>query len=472
MKKYLITLLALTSPLEATMDPLLGKEIMYARSFLWTRPGYQQLALHQALWHNPLLDISRKGAFLIAPVYQKSRNPQDIKTFFLPPNTPNVKVSNTALDRDMLAFWLGLPDDFSGEFTFAPRQKQAGFLVEFRYMIGDFLDIPFLENSWVDVQAPVMEVQNNMNLTQWNVQNAGASTAAVYDIISAFNNPDWEYSKINGQSKKLRLSELRLAIGTTFFSTGRSYAATYSALSIPTSSPYNGEYMFSPQVGYNAHVGIIWGALLEVPLTRPGCKDKLSFQLSIENNWTIRNHQYRTIDIENKPWSRFLYFRKQYQAEDVLIPGVNVMTQKVRVSPHSVLEFSAGFRGTLANGVQGEIGYNLWGFGGDSIKLTSSWTGEYGIAGTLPNTTANGSTLRYRAPNDAEFKAITLTELDLNTAAMPSALIQRIYGSLGFIKKSARCDGIFGVGGSVDIPQNKTKALATWNLWFTAGGGF
>lgn len=472
MKKYLITLLALVSPLEATMDTLVTHEIVNARSFLWTRPGYQQLALHQALWHNPLLDISRKGAFLVAPFYQKSVKPQDIKTFFLPPDTPTVKVSNTALDRDMLAFWLGLPDDFSGNFTFAPRQQQAGFLVEFRYMIGDFLDIPFLENSWIDIQAPITEVKNNMNLTQWNVQNAAPDTTPVNNIITAFDNPAWQYSKINGQSKKIGLSELRLAVGTTFFSTGRSYAATYSAISIPTSSKYNGEYMFSPQIGYNGHFGIIWGLLLEVPLTRPGCKDKLSFQLSLENNWTIRNHQYRTIDIQGKPWSRFLLFRKQYQAEDVLIPGVNVMTQKVRVSPHSVLEFSAGLRGTLENGFQGEIGYNLWGFGGDSIKLTSSWTGEYGIAGTLPNTTANNSTLRYRAPNDATFRPILLTELDLTTATMPSALIQRFYASIGFIKKSTRVDGIFGLGGSMDIPQNKTKALTTWNLWFTAGGGF
>ncbi len=472
MKKYLISVLAFISPLKATMDPLVSKEIIFARSFLWTRPGYQQLALHQALWHNPLLDFSRKGAFLIAPFYQRSMNPQDIKTFFLPPNEPALKVSNTALDRDMLAFWLGLPDNFSGNFTIAPRQQQAGFLVEFRYMIGDFLDIPFLENSWVDVQAPITEVRNNMNLAQWNVQNAAPSTTPVNNIITAFDNPAWEYSKIGGSMKKLGLSELRFAVGTTYFSTNRGYAATYSAISLPTSAKYNGEYMFSPQIGYNGHVGIIWGMLLEVPFTRPGCRDKLTFQLSMENIWTIRNHQYRTLDIQGKPWSRFLLFRKQFQAEDVLIPGVNVMTQKVRVSPHSVLEFSAGLRGTLENGFQGEVGYNLWGFGGDSIKLTSSWTGQYGIAGTEPNTTANGSTLRYRAPNDLEFRAIKLTELDLNTAAMPSALIQRFYASLGFIKKTDRCDAIVGVGGSMDIPQNKTKALATWNLWFTAGGDF
>jgi hypothetical protein len=55
---------------------------------------------------------------------------------------------------------------------------------------------------------------------------------------------------------------------------------------------------------------------------------------------------------------------------------------------------------------------------------------------------------------------------------MPSAVVHRIYGSLGFTKKSKKVDGIFGVGGSLDIPQNDTKSLSIWNLWFTVGGGF
>lgn len=472
MKKYLIAGLTLLCSLNANEDQILGKKIYYAKSFLFTRPAYQELALHQALWHNPLLDITRKGAVNIAPVYQKSTNANKIKTFFLPPDTPELLVSTNALDRNMLPEWLGLPSNFTGNFTFAPKQQEAGFLMEFRYMIGDFLNIPFLQNSWVDVQVPVTEVRNNMNLTQWNIENAPASTTPVHDIVSAFNNPAWHYNIINGSRKKLGISELRLAIGTTFLSTERGYVATYSALSIPTTKPFDGRYMFAPQIGYNGHVGIIWGILMECPLTRPGCNQKLSFQVSLENNWLIRNHQYRTIDIQGKPWSRYLLFRKQYEAADVTYPGVNVLTQKVRVSPHSVIEFSAGLRGTMQNGLQGEFGYNLWGFGGDSLRLTSSWTGEYGIAGTTANTTAHNSTLRYRAPNDTTFRPLTITELDINTAVMPSAVIHRIYASLGIIKKGTKLDGIFGIGGAIDIPQNTTKSLSTWNLWFTVAGGF
>lgn len=473
MKKYLIAGLTLISSVEANMEPLQGKEIITARSYLFTRPAYQGIGLHQSLWHNILLDTSKKGALLIAPVYQKSIKPDDIKTFFLPPQAPVVNVTNQESFTNMLPFWLGLPDDFTGNFTFAPRQQQAGFLIEYRHMIGDFLEIPFFANSWIDIQAPVMEVRNNMHFTQSDVENAPSSTLPVHDIISAFNNPTWDYSKISNASiKKMGLSEIRLAIGTTFLSTERGYVATYSALSLPTGNKFNDLYMFTPQTGYNGYVGIIWGALLECPLTQPGCRQKLSFQLSIENNWLIRNHQYRTFDINGKPWSRFLLFRQQYDTENNLIPGVNVMTQKVRISPHSVLEFSAGLRGTMENGFQAEIGYNLWGFGGESLRMTSSWSGQYGIAGTNPNTSSSGSNIHHRAANDTHFKTVLLTDIDLNSGLMPSALIQRLYGSAGFIKKGPKKDFTLGLGGSLDIPQNSTKSLFAWSLWFNVGAGF
>lgn len=111
----------------------------YSRSFLFTRPGQQNLALKQALWHNLLYDKSKKLAIEAVGFFQKTMSSHKVSQYFLPPNSESLLVS-TAINRDVLPKWLGLPDDFSGVLSLAPEQTQGGFMLEGRYGLGDLLD--------------------------------------------------------------------------------------------------------------------------------------------------------------------------------------------------------------------------------------------------------------------------------------------------------------------------------------------
>ena len=85
----------------------------------------------------------------------------------------------------------------------------------------------------------VSHVENNLHLQQSNVQNAASTNLTVYDILTAYNNPEWDYLKINGRTKDTHIPEVRIVVGTTVLSTSNgAYAASYSGFSIPTKRNY------------------------------------------------------------------------------------------------------------------------------------------------------------------------------------------------------------------------------------------
>lgn len=444
-----------------------------SQSFLFTRPVHQNLSLHQAFWYGSLFNKDKKNAIQANVHYQKSWKSDKIRQYFLLADRTLVKVNRTTTDRDVLPEWLGLPNDFSGLLTFSPEQEQVGASFEARHDIGPLFGFDFFKDWWAQCSLCVASVKNNLKLVQSNVQNAAASTLDVYDIVTAFNNPEWNYSKINGQQTRKGVSELRLGLGTTMFSNDRWYAATYSAVSIPTKQKAPNAYLFNSQVGFNGHVGVIWGANLQAPLTREDELYLVTFNINLENNFLIRNHQYRTFDLKNKEWSRFLTMRKKDQTTDTTTPGVNVLTHKVRVSPHAVIDFSTSLRCTM-HSLEAEIGYGLWAHGGDAIKITNPvWKEEYGIAGSTTNTSASGSSIKTRASNDATFTVIKQTDLNLNSAAMLPVAVHRVHASLGYRGGGAnRGGGHFGIGAYGEFPRNATKALSTWGLWAKVGGAF
>ena len=212
---------------------------------------------------------------------------------------------------------------------------------------------------------------------------------------------------------------------------------------------------------------------MQLPLSREDETFQASLTLNLENSWLFRNYQYRTFDLIDKEWSRYLLMRLKDQTTNTTTPGVNVLTHKVRVSPHNTMDFSTTFRGNY-DIFEVELGYGAWAHGGDTIRITSKspWVAQYGIAGTTTNTSASGSTIITKASNDTTFTTIKETDLDLTSGAMPQNLVHKIHGSFGCAIKHHITDGNFGVGAFVELPNNSTKALSTWGIWVKLGGAF
>lgn len=449
----------------------------YSRSFLFTHPAQQNLALRQALWHNLLYNKIKKSAIEVAGFFQKTSKSVDISQYFLPPNRESLLVNSTAVNRDVLPKWLGLPDNFSGRLALAPTQTQGGFLIEGRYNLGELLDfgnfagVSIFQNWSAYWSIAFIDVKNNLNLTQTEVQNPGPTSNPVYDIISAFNNPTWNYDKINGATHKQGVSEIRLGLATTFIATERAQLASYSTLSIPTRTNLSNVYLFNSEFGYG-HVGVVWGLCFQAPLSRDTESYLLAWTVNLENNFLIRNQQHRTFDLNLKPWSRFILMRKKDQPGDVLVPGVNVLTHKVRVSAHAIVDFSTGLRYSKGK-LEADIGYGLWAHGGERCRITSnSWVADYGLAGTLPNTSASTSTVSNQGINDPAFVTIVADDLDLKSGEMSQNFVNKVYGSVGFKNKGDSFDSDGGIGAFVEVPHNKTNAFTQWGLWATVGAAF
>lgn len=470
-KKISIVLLLCSSYLNAEI-----KLEKTGQSFLFTKPIFTNLPAKISFWHDSWFDIEKKNAFQVMTSHQNSFESKDLKKYFLMKNRDALIIrgdGNAGTDpvTDVRAEWLGLPTNFQGTLNIKPEQKQLCFSLNGRRAFN-FTENSFFRNMWGFFELPVVFVKNNMNFAQDLVSNAAATTNTVYDIESAFNNPAWNYQKIKTtHDDKTQIGEVRVGFGKTFLSDGRAHVVSYSALSIPTTQKQNNEYMFSPQAGFNGQAAFISGASFQLPLTRKTDTNDVCLFLDFENTFLLRNEQYRTFDLKNKEWSRFLPLREKDQTTDVTTPGVNILTQKVRISSYSLINASGGVRFHVGKS-EAEIGLSAWGHNDERLKLETPWEENYGIAGTTTNTTASVSTIKTQAANDAAFTPIKETDINFDSGSSLSTVIYRLHVSIGGRGRGENNNGLFGCGFFVETPRNKTKAFSQWGLWGKIGGAF
>lgn len=442
-------------------------------SHLFVRPVHDNITARTNYWHDSLLDTDKQNAYQILTQYHRSFDSDAMRRHFLVANRNELffqEGANPTLPavRDVRANWVGLPENFTGTLKIDPQLWQYSFMFSARHSFDKLFNMDFFKNWFGFVNIPVVIAYTHMNFTQEGVTNA-ATTGEVRDILTAFNNSTWNYQKIRTTSKtSINVAEVRLGIGRSLLSNGRATAATYSAISIPTKKSATNEYMFEPQIGYNGHIGIIFGAHLQLPLTREENRGQAMFFLDFENNSLIRNKQFRTFDLKNKEWSRFLQYRKNgFAAEQ----GVNIMTRKTRCSPYSIMQASSGMR-FMFRKVEGQIGCGVWGHAAERLVLDTAWEEQYGIIGTTNITSASASTIASIAANDAAFTTVKTTDIDLESAASPATVTFSAHASLGGRGRGENADGFWGIGSFVEIPRNNTKAFKIWGLWATVGGAF
>lgn len=142
-----------------------------------------------------------------------------------------------------------------------------------------------------------------------------------------------------------------------------------------------------------------------------------------------------------------------------------------------------------ARNIEAEVGYGIWGYGGERLELRSELNSvfnnrcqglnEFGIAGTGTITvngqpshaTASASTIAQRAADDATFIGITQEDIDFKSAAAGSILNHKFHAALGIQNFANRLNGFAGLGMFLEFPQ-KNASLKTWGMWLKVGGTF
>jgi hypothetical protein len=471
MKKYLALLL----PLLFVIPSNSYDRKVYAHSFMYTKPAFYDVVMEQALWHNIAYNKKGylKGGIQAVPFFQQSMSLCKSARYFLMKGKTELLVAgdNTPfiLDRDIRAEWVNLPSNFSGILSLNPKQKQTGIFLEYHQDLKDWLDVMVLRDMYITFQIPVSKTENDINLTQTNVMNP--ATVFPEDILQAFNQPTWEFSRItNCQKDRIGVAEFRIKIGTSYISEDYYQLNYYTVIAAPTGNKQNGEIMFEAVNGNNHHLGIGAGINMQMPVNRDTSRWALCPFLDLESVILIRNKQFRTYDLLDKPWSRFMQINKPNIVSNPIdiaattnLPGVNFLTQRIYAKPFNVVDFALGWR-LSAHCFEGEAGYGIWGHPTERTNLNTPITEPFGIAGSAPGKTASRSTIAQKAPDDLDFVPISRFDLDQSTGESSGGFTQRAFASLGLLLPGNTIGGVIGLGGSVDIPF-ETSILQLWKVW-------
>lgn len=465
---------------------LSGDTFKTSQTFMFTRPIYHNLAAQAQHWNKAVATKSHDGlsAAQVIGLYQHSRDSDRIKRYFLLDCKKQLLIagdnSTNTTKRDVRAEWLGLPSDFSGLLTIAPEQRQIGFWLEFNQDLKNYISWKILDTWWFDIAIPIVIMKNNLRLSQSNIQNPGTSAHQPHDIIQAFNQPAWDFAKMDNCSRsKAGVAEIKFSLGGTYLDDNDFLLAYYGFISIPTSNKQKPHHIFSAYIGPNGHVDVGAGFNLELPLHDPCSACKAWLFLNIEDHYYLHNHQLRTFDLRDHEcnelqWSRYMLLRKPGETETV--PAMNITTQRVKVRPYNIVDLSTGFKFAHA-GLECELGYDLWAKHSERIcPVRPCCEGshfpieKYGIAGTGISS-AQASTIAMLADNDPVFIHLKESDINFRSGASRGGFTNRLHAAACFTRVG-ECHDLFAGAGIFYERPHTNNALENWGFWLKIGDEF
>ncbi len=467
------------------------------QTFLFPKEIFGSYGMEQASWHNIVYNKYSRGVALQAYIYAQTTIPKDsYSQYFLFDYLNQLVVQSDAVNydvetfsRNILGAWIGIEgsEPFLGSYTLIPKQSQYGVTLAFSQDLSKYINVAYLRNSSFTVSLPIVHIKNQLVFQgDQKILQAlqGQNTIAEQNPDLYTNIPgDWQYLILDNQVQAAtKLSDLKLQFGSKYESDDDVQVATTSFLIFPLSSAVNNETIFQPAFNYNGHIVFGAGITFQFPLLRSEDRsNRICFYTGLENKFLFGNNQQRTIEILDKPYSRYMQLYDRYQ--NGIVPAMNVFTRDCFVEPFNLVNFIAGLRYKMHESVA-EIGYEVWGHDTEKITIndTNLWVdNRYGIAningdGILDanNTgiqTASGSTINYVKPDELENVYIRAKDLNLLTAAARATLIHRVYTSLGYGKKTEHTDVFFNFGLFMEMVQNNA-AFSNWGAWLKAGGTF
>lgn len=438
----------------------------------------------QAGWHNYAFDQGCKNnALQLIPYRQHSmKNNKNVTYFFIDgKNNMTVKGDNAIgtpanpNNRDIRAEWIGLPNNFSGSFCIKPEQLQQGAILQYKVSLKNLVPWCFFRRMWIGISGVFNDVKNEINFQQSIAQTYNTTPATIKQALD----PDtWCYGKFTEKTESSGLAETRFSFGTRFIDRGDWQFGFSTYVSIPGQGGINSNSIFEAYRGFNGHVG--WGSQVNIQMPLSPCNSEaiVAAFFDAESIFLFSNTKHRSVDLYNKPWTRYLLLNRTNGETN--IPGINVLSPKVKISPYNLVTIAAGMRFKYRC-LDTEMSYGLWTHGDEHIKLKHEWKEEYGIAGTgtttLPNGTvvgnsASGSAINFQAANDSTFIPITANDLNFKSGAARATLSQFAQGAVGVTSQS--CSGVKGfafIGGFFEY-AHKNCTLSNWGWWVKLGASF
>jgi hypothetical protein len=440
----------------------------HAQSFMFTRPLYDRIfAKMSSDWSWIDAKKVNVGGQALG-MYQKTNHSPRVDRYFLLNKQNNLRVAGDASPfatiRNVRAEWFGLPHNFSSIISMSPRQTQVGGWIELEQELGHYTENMWIRPFFVGIALPIQQVTNLMEFFERDITNPGTRPA---NMRQAFDRTELLFGKIGPQQKtSTTVPEVVLRFGSHMLAHERFVIDLSGSLIIPTQKTQDPRHLFSPFFGHNRHYGIGLNVFFNMPLNECVERYDVSFFIALDSAFFIKNKQYRSFDMKDNPWSRYMLLNS-IDGTVVNEPAINILTRKCTVHPFNIVEFSFGFKGHW-QALTFDTGYTLWGHGREHIHIKDPFNEVYGFAGTLPGTSASGSIISFQAPNDLVFVTLKNQNINLYSAESRSALSHTFAGAVGLRYTLSCTELIGGVGGFYEMVQ-QNASLSTWGVWAKIG---
>ncbi len=391
--------------------------------------------------------------------------------------------------------------NFQSRITIRPKQTFVGGALNYRQSLE-----PHREDKgfWFDFTLPILHVKNSVNLEEKVTSSSDPLPGTSKNMRAAFMNPAWKYGKIAPCGRgKTGVADLEIRVGRDSLREAAVRYGGFFGVIVPTGNRPHARFLWEPIVGRNHHWGIIWGSQSTFDLwENESATSHIKLNLDINNNYLFEGDEHRSFDLRDKQWSRYINLYADSRATTT-IPGINVLTQKMKIRPHGTYQINSGFEFDWGCHFMVEVGSQLYVRQTEGGRLACPWQEGPGIAGTsaaygntvlnfnLPpavpatRTQSNATmhtwdygmisddfdqaqpfyTNQSNALHDAFiFKPIKFADLDLRSAFHPTCVGHTIYGTLGWQDMDACYPWVAALGGSYQFGTDNT-VLQRWSLW-------
>ncbi len=488
-----------------------------SRSYLSVRPNF--------LSHSPMMISGFRNDRLRMPEESNgfaaqavlygsfSSNERDLARYFFPFGKSvlivdeRIGAAGTMLlePQDLLAQHFNIFTNtgyFRSEISIRPEQKVVG--------IGLHAKKAFWVNEekgrgfYTSLALPIERVKNDLQFVEKVINDGGGAnlrqdTYVMANMTEAFMQSEWMFGKIDSQERRRTgVADLEFKVGYEWIQQEPFHIESYVGLLLPTARKPKADYMFDAVIGQGHHVGVMWGNHIGVEIWRDEAQDRtLRVEYAGHSQYLFRNTQCRSLDLVDKPWSRYM---EMYRSEDqatvastlptanshqvnFATPGINILTVPLKVRPGFSFTMNTAAVLRLNRWVI-EGGYNFFCRQAECVKLACPWCEgpaikhQLGVGQTNPARDMTGNyrleTLVVGAPNklrlqDYKFNYIKQKDLDLVSATSPAAITSTIYATLGYRWDDLDWPTFGNIGASYEFSSNNNGVLERWGFWAKLG---
>jgi hypothetical protein len=415
-------------------------------------------------------------------IVQDSRKSKQLGAAFLLGTSNEVTVQQApaaAGATDVInSIWLGLgstnPDTpFSATFSIKPQRKI------FAYHGYAYVNLDsWWCGLWADFAFAVVNARHSLHCEE----NGSTSDLCpgIATVTQALSSPTLGFGRFfcglcNNEKRRTGFDDFQIRVGYDYAWCDNNEIGIYAIGTIPSGRKPTAEFVFEPLVG-SRHGSVGIGINGDYQFDWCGCEGA-NFTLMTDANYrfVFSHKDCRTFDlIPNGAFSRFLLLVNSANTTDP-IPGVNLLTQRVKVKPRSTVQWWVALNYEYCDW-NFELGYNLWWRQKEKINAGTCTnavvaplnTGIFDISATNVFTTASTATISSApgtVPSDPVFVALTNANINIESGLAAKALTNKVYGALSWEGCACDCfDWMAGVGASYEFvsKHNRCAALQNW----------